>query len=60
MALASPIRYLATKATLALFTITTSAAAQQASLNVGFMLPYSGTYSALGDMIEKGFRMYVC
>jgi branched-chain amino acid transport system substrate-binding protein len=31
----------------------------QAKLKVGFMLPYSGTYAALGDAIEKGFRLYL-
>jgi ABC-type branched-subunit amino acid transport system substrate-binding protein len=31
----------------------------QAKLKVGFMLPYSGTYAALGDAIEKGFRLYI-
>jgi branched-chain amino acid transport system substrate-binding protein len=35
------------------------AAAQQGKLKVGFMLPYSGTYAALGDAIEKGFRLYL-
>ncbi|MFO1273013.1 MAG: ABC transporter substrate-binding protein [Rubrivivax sp.] len=35
------------------------ALAQTAPLKVGFMLPYTGTYAALGDMIEKGFRLYV-
>ena len=34
-------------------------AAQTQKLKVGFMLPYSGTYAALGDAIEKGFRLYV-
>jgi branched-chain amino acid transport system substrate-binding protein len=34
-------------------------AAAQNKLKVGFMLPYSGTYAALGDAIEKGFRLYV-
>jgi len=28
-------------------------------LKVGFMLPYSGTFASLGNMIEQGFRMYV-
>ncbi|HEX7381072.1 MAG TPA: ABC transporter substrate-binding protein [Nevskiaceae bacterium] len=28
-------------------------------VKVGLMLPYSGTYAKLGDMIEKGFRLYV-
>jgi branched-chain amino acid transport system substrate-binding protein len=35
------------------------AAAQSPKLKVGFMLPYSGTYAALGDAIEKGFRLYL-
>jgi branched-chain amino acid transport system substrate-binding protein len=35
------------------------AMAQSAKLKVGFMLPYSGTYAALGDAIEKGFRLYL-
>jgi len=34
-------------------------AAQSPKLKVGFMLPYSGTYAALGDAIEKGFRLYL-
>jgi branched-chain amino acid transport system substrate-binding protein len=33
--------------------------AQSPKLKVGFMLPYSGTYAALGDAIEKGFRLYL-
>jgi branched-chain amino acid transport system substrate-binding protein len=28
-------------------------------LKVGLMLPATGTYAALGDAIEKGFRLYV-
>lgn len=28
-------------------------------IKVGFMLPYTGTYAALGTAIENGFRMYV-
>ena len=39
-----------------------AAAHAQASappIKVGFMLPATGTFAALGDMIEKGFRMYV-
>ena len=28
-------------------------------LKVGFMLPATGTFAALGDMIEKGFKLYV-
>lgn len=31
----------------------------QDKIKVGFMLPYSGTYAALGTAIENGFRMHV-
>ena len=31
----------------------------QAPLKVGLMLPYTGTYAALGNMIENGFKLYV-
>ena len=31
----------------------------QAPLKVGLMLPATGTYAALGDAIEKGFKLYV-
>ena len=30
-----------------------------AVVKVGFMLPYSGTFTALGEAIENGFKMYV-
>ena len=30
-----------------------------AKLKVGFMLPYSGTYAALGTAIENGFKLYI-
>jgi len=30
-----------------------------APIKVGLMLPATGTFAALGDMIEKGFRLYV-
>jgi branched-chain amino acid transport system substrate-binding protein len=33
--------------------------AQAAKLKVGFMLPYTGTYAALGRAIENGFKLYV-
>ena len=35
------------------------ALAQSPKLKVGLMLPYSGTYAALGDAIEKGFRLHL-
>ncbi len=39
----------------------TFVAAQSASgpIKVGLMLPYSGTYAALGSAIENGFKLYV-
>jgi len=35
------------------------AAAQQAKIKVGLMLPYSGTYAALGHAITNGFKLHV-
>lgn len=34
-------------------------ASAQATVKVGFMLPYSGTYAKLGEAIENGFKLYV-
>ncbi|HEU0202912.1 MAG TPA: ABC transporter substrate-binding protein [Burkholderiaceae bacterium] len=31
----------------------------QDKIKIGFMLPYTGTYAALGTAIENGFRLYV-
>ena len=42
---------------LAAATVSGGAMAQD-KIKVGFMLPYSGTYAALGSAIENGFRMY--
>ncbi len=39
--------------------MSTSALAQAPKLKVGLMLPYTGTYAALGVAIENGFRLYV-
>ncbi|MDR3064049.1 MULTISPECIES: ABC transporter substrate-binding protein [Comamonas] len=36
-----------------------SSAMAQEKIKVGFMLPFSGTYAALGVAIENGFRMQV-
>ena len=36
-----------------------SALAQSGKIRVGFMLPYTGTFAALGNAIENGFRMHV-
>jgi len=38
-------------------TLTTAQAAPK--IKVGLMLPYSGTYAALGNAIENGFRLYI-
>jgi len=35
------------------------ATAQSGRIKVGFMLPYTGTYAALGRAIENGFKLYV-
>ncbi len=37
----------------------TGAEAQQPPIKVGLMLPATGTYAALGTMIENGFKLYV-
>jgi len=39
--------------------LATAGAQAQNKLKVGFMLPYTGTYAALGTAIENGFRLYV-
>jgi branched-chain amino acid transport system substrate-binding protein len=39
--------------------IGTGAAAQAPKLKVGLMLPYTGTFAALGVAIENGFRLYI-
>jgi branched-chain amino acid transport system substrate-binding protein len=36
-----------------------ASAQSQAALKVGLMLPYTGTYAALGTAIENGFRLQV-
>jgi branched-chain amino acid transport system substrate-binding protein len=48
-------------ATLALAAASTLPAQAQAlpKLKVGLMLPYTGTFAALGTAIENGFRLYV-
>jgi len=43
----------------ALLTCAGAAQAQGGKIKVGFMLPYTGTYAALGNAIENGFRLYV-
>jgi branched-chain amino acid transport system substrate-binding protein len=39
--------------------LATGATAQSPKLKVGLMLPYTGTYAALGVAIENGFRLFV-
>ncbi len=48
-------------ATLALITAASTAswAQNQGKLKVGFMLPATGTFAALGTAIDNGFRLYV-
>ncbi len=36
-----------------------AAQAQTGPIKIGFMLPYTGTYASLGNMIESGFKLYV-
>lgn len=44
---------------LTLGTLGTAHAQSQPKLKVGLMLPYTGTYAALGTAIENGFKLYV-
>lgn len=39
--------------------LTSPASAQQQKLKVGLMLPFTGTFAALGTAIENGFKLYV-
>jgi branched-chain amino acid transport system substrate-binding protein len=48
-----------TAAALAAAAVTSAHAQNQAPIKVGLMLPATGTFAALGDAIEKGFRLYV-
>ena len=43
----------------ALTTLSSAALAQMPPLKVGLMLPATGTFAALGDAIEKGFKLHV-
>jgi len=43
----------------ALLAAGTAHAQQQGPIKVGLMLPYTGTFAALGNMIENGFKLYV-
>lgn len=46
-------------AALALAAAGAAHAQNNAPIKVGLMLPATGTFAALGDMIEKGFKLYV-
>ncbi len=50
---------LAAAAALAVSTSPAVHAQAAAPLKVGLMLPYTGTFAALGNAIENGFRLYV-
>ena len=56
-----PTRTALSAAATLLAAVTTFAAHAQAGgpIKVGLMLPYSGTYAALGNAIENGFKLYV-
>ncbi|MEO5697205.1 MAG: ABC transporter substrate-binding protein [Burkholderiaceae bacterium] len=55
-----PISRISLAAAVALALSTSGAHAQgKAPIKVGLMLPYSGTYASLGNMIENGFKLYV-
>ncbi len=43
----------------ALLCLVAVGAGAQSRIKIGFMLPYTGTYAALGTAIENGFRLYV-
>jgi branched-chain amino acid transport system substrate-binding protein len=43
----------------ALLCLVAVGAGAQNRIKIGFMLPYTGTYAALGTAIENGFRLYV-
>ena len=48
-----------TAAAIAALSSTAFAQAQLPPLKVGLMLPATGTFAALGDMIERGFKLHV-
>ncbi|QET01390.1 MULTISPECIES: ABC transporter substrate-binding protein [Cupriavidus] len=54
-----PFPALALAAALAWAPVASHAQAPAGKVKVGFMLPYTGTYAALGTAIENGFRLYV-
>jgi len=50
---------LAASALASLALLATTSQAQTPPIKVGLMLPATGTFAALGDAIEKGFRLHV-
>jgi len=46
-----------TACSLSFHLVATVAHAQSGPIKVGLMLPYSGTYAALGNAIENGFTL---
>ncbi|MBC7726952.1 MAG: ABC transporter substrate-binding protein [Microbacteriaceae bacterium] len=50
---------IALASTLVAASLSLGASAQTAPLKVGLMLPYTGTFAALGNAIENGFRLHV-
>jgi branched-chain amino acid transport system substrate-binding protein len=50
---------LAVAAAMSMFTASATHAQGQPPIKVGLMLPYTGTYAALGNAIENGFKLYV-
>jgi branched-chain amino acid transport system substrate-binding protein len=48
-----------TVAVATLFVAGSAGAQNTAPIKVGFMLPATGTYASLGNMIESGFKLYV-
>ncbi len=59
MTLTTTSRVAALMAAAAAALISASASAQSTKLKVGLMLPYTGTFAALGVAIENGFRLRV-
>jgi len=56
---ASKVSALATAAIAAALLIAAGPASAQAKLKIGLMLPYTGTYAALGTAITNGFKLAV-
>ncbi len=49
----------AAAAALCPFVVQAQSSSNSGPLKVGFMLPYTGTFASLGNMIESGFKLYV-